>query len=264
MATRTCRPTRRTHPIDSTVFAGLRAQWDTMATSRRFRSQLQEWSTRHPVLEVFADGEDLMAVAPKDRDVLEALAAEAVDDEMAMTATLVALLPRLAHMVKKHTWTGLDIDDRCAAVMAIAHETVVKCRPGTASSWYDRRLWCNISKRYNRYVDDYLSHTDAIADHLGALATDTSLEFGYHDAGVAPALADHVDPVGTDFELAELCDWVATRARVDLDTARLIVLTRAGGVPVEDLVGSEGLSAQSLRRRRLRAEKRLATALAAA
>jgi hypothetical protein len=250
------------------VFEALNSQWEVVATSRSLRWQLRGWAARHPVLVDYFDGESLMsvlhdvsAVEELRRELLEAVAAEAVVSDLAMTVTLRALLPRLASLVNRSAGAGVDLDDRCAMVLLIAHETVVKCRPGTARSWYDRRLWCNISKRYYRWVT-----AEKNSIRIGSEVGWTSVEggdqgVGAQDPTVVSALTIKPEPMGEDLVLAELCDWVAEQARLDLSTARLVVLTRAGGVPVQDLVGATGASAQSIRRRRLRAEQLLAQAL---
>ena len=135
--------------------------------------------------------------------------------------------------------------------LTIAGETIASCIPGTASTPYDIRLWSNTRKRFWRHVNAHLRR----ARHLEL--TDPRL------------LVDQADPADAtagrcgDDDISELCEWVAERAALDLGTARLIVLTRVGGVAVEDLVDIEGWCAQTLWKRRKRAERRLEQALAA-
>ena len=257
--TRRSRHFNGTQAIDSPAFATMRSQWNELGASRLFRRHLADWATRHPVLD-YRDGHDLIDAALNSdeinrRSILEALATEAVDDDLAMTATLHALLPRLVFLVNRTNRTRLDLNDRCATVLEIASEMILTCRPGTATSWYDRRLWCNISKRFGRYINAQIAADDLTPFHF---------EDDSATKNVRDALIVEPDPMGTDMRLAELCDWVSERAAVDMDTARLVVLTRAGGVSVDDVLGSGSGSAHSLRQRRLRAEQRLANALTAA
>lgn len=253
----------------SALFAALNDQWAELATSRDLTAQLNGWATRHPVLVGFASGEQLMAVlhdvqADQElrRSLLEAVAAEADQYDLAMTTTLMALLPRLASLVNRTA--HIDLDDRCATVLAIAHDVVLRCRPGTARSWYERRLWCNISKRYYRWVRRQCPRADRDSELIEVLSiTGVEGDVDVYNPEVVDAMAVKPDPVGEQFQLAELCDWVAKRARVDLGTARLVVLSRAGGVPIEDLIDCDTTKLHSARRRRLRAERRLAEALSA-
>lgn len=250
----------------SALFAALNDQWAELATSRDLAAQLNGWATRHPVLGGIDNGHQLMTVLHDvhadqqlRRSLLEAVASDADRNDLGMTVTLMALLPRLASLVNRTA--HIDLDDRCATVLAIAHDVVLRCRPGTARSWYDRRLWCNISKRYYRWVRRQGPGAGAdlieIIPIAGADGTDL-----YHPE-VVDAMAVKPDSTGEEFQLAELCDWVAAKARVDLGTARLVVLSRAGGVPIEDLIDSDATKLHSARRRRLRAERRLAEALTA-
>jgi len=273
MATQTRRRFSGPQAIDSPVFAGLVAEWGSVAASRQFRTRLREWATAHPALD-YPEGTHLLDAALNGDDetrcaILEALAKLAPVDELAMRTAIQALLPRLVYLVNRTNRSPIDIDDRAATVMVIAHETLVGCQPGTAGTQYDLRIWSNIRKRFIRHLDAVDRSLDAESERFGLMAVSGGDQTDSHswtalDSAMQSALAHEPESISNAMELAELCDWVAARARIDLGTARLVVLTRAGGVPVEDLIGSEGASSQSIRRRRLRAEKRLATALAVA
>ena len=266
---RTPQPRPRRQTPESAVFATIRKQWDSTAGRHRTVTRIAEWAATQPVLAPYRDGRSLVKAAARDRTVLEAISSFASDDDLAMLATLSALLPRLAHLVD--IGEELELEEREATLVAIAHETILVCRPGDGStSWYDRRLWGNISKRYRRWVDRQRSPVDATAARLGVMsiveADNPGGVDGEHIEPIGRAMSIvGVDELGSDevTALAELCDWVAEQAAVDAVTARLIVLTRAGGVPIETLVDAGGAGAQTLRRRRLRAEQRLADRLGA-
>ena len=264
--------TRTTRP---TVFAALEGQWNELAASTQLRARIRTWAERSPALADYSDGHQLVEDASRDRELLEGVARLAAEDSVAMTATLVALLPRLVYLANiggnARSTTGetsLDYDDRCAMVVSIAHEVVLRCHPDDGStSWYDRRLWSNISKRYRRWVEQQRASLNAAAERLGEMSITGTAESISGEVGQRLAAAFTIEPDCFEHDeaaLAELCQWVADRASVDLGTARLIVMTRAGGVPIEALVEAEGASAPTIRQRRLRAEQRLATALAAA
>lgn len=57
--------------------------------------------------------------------------------------------------------------------------------------------------------------------------------------------------------LSELIEWVRAKGRLREVTARLVVLTRAGGVSVSEVAESRRVSPQTMRRQRLRAEQQL-------
>jgi hypothetical protein len=54
-----------------------------------------------------------------------------------------------------------------------------------------------------------------------------------------------------------LIEWVQRHGHVREDAARLVVLTRTGGVSVEELASVQNIDPQTLRQRRLRAERRV-------
>jgi hypothetical protein len=64
--------------------------------------------------------------------------------------------------------------------------------------------------------------------------------------------------------LEQLVEWVRERGRLREDAARLVVLTRAGGVTVHELAGARNVEPQTLRQQRLRAEQRLRRSLSLA
>ncbi len=260
MGTYTDAPRRGAHAIKTEVFRLLLADWDRQKETRLYRTRLRQWARSEPALDV-AHGEELIAATnfyakgneEQDRAcaVLEALARMSqTGDDLATLTILRALMARLTILADRYGRPDLDGGERAAMVLMIASETVATCVPGTATTPYDFRLWSNIRRRLGRHI---AAHSRRV-DHL-----DLTDPF---------SLADHPGTVGREFpvvddHIGELCEWVAERAELDLGTARLIVLTRVGGVAVEDLVDIEGWCAQTLWKRRKRAERRLAQALAA-
>jgi hypothetical protein len=78
--------------------------------------------------------------------------------------------------------------------------------------------------------------------------------------GLAGAAA--ADQPSAAEELLELLDWAVTGGHVSRRDACLIAQTRIADVPIGELGRREGLEAHSMRRRRQRAERRLAVAVA--
>ena len=62
----------------------------------------------------------------------------------------------------------------------------------------------------------------------------------------------------------QLVEWVRQRGRVREDAARLVVLTRTAGVSVDELAAAEEMDPQTLRQRRLCAERRVRQSLTVA
>jgi predicted RNA polymerase sigma factor len=71
---------------------------------------------------------------------------------------------------------------------------------------------------------------------------------------------DNNDTHGFD----HLVEWVQRHGRIREDAARLVVLTRTAGVSVEELASAQNVDPQTLRQRRLRAERRVRQNLALA
>ena len=261
MGTNTDARRRGARAITTDAFRLLLADWETQSTSRRYRRRLRQWARREPALAVDApqaliEATNFYAKGNHEQDracaVLEALARlSQAGDELATLTILRILVPRLTVLVDQYHRPDLDVDDRSAMALTIAGETVARCVPGTASTPYDFRLWSNIRKRFGRHVSAHCrrsSRLDLVEPTVLVDRADTARQ--------------HSDRV-VDDDIGELCGWVAERAALDLGTARLIVLTRVGGVAVEDLVDIEGWCAQTLWKRRKRAERRLETALSA-
>jgi predicted RNA polymerase sigma factor len=61
-----------------------------------------------------------------------------------------------------------------------------------------------------------------------------------------------------------LIEWVQRHGRIQEDAARLVVLTRTAGVSVQELASAEDVDPQTMRQRRLRAERRVRQNLALA
>jgi DNA-directed RNA polymerase specialized sigma24 family protein len=154
--------------------------------------------------------------------------------------------------------------------LTYAAEAIDRYVPGTAGTQYDFRLYCNIKSRLMRYLntqrrrDDHhhLSHEPVRLEDLAAPPAQTP------PAVLRPGPGTHsdhwqwsCDPIT---ELGQLCSWVADRADLDTSTARLIVLTRAGGVTVDEIAATEGRTVESVWKRRQRAERRVRASLTAA
>jgi hypothetical protein len=72
------------------------------------------------------------------------------------------------------------------------------------------------------------------------------------------------DELSEEQRLDQLITLVRQRGQLRADTARLVVMTRAGGFSIEDLATPGAVDPQTLRQQRLRAERRVRQGLSLA
>jgi DNA-directed RNA polymerase specialized sigma24 family protein len=230
----------------------LEQEWRTLAVSRRYRQRLRCWASDHEVLDA-PDGVALIKAVRwvAEAPALEALAELAVHDDLALRTAIQILLPRLAALAYRCSEQGEDGDEALAQLIELATYFIRTCAPGTAGTPYDFRLWSNIRRAFVRR-----------ARAARVAAADESLD-ALNEEDVDALLVDTTARVG-DLDLQGLAEWVADMANVSLDTATLIALTRAGGIVLQDIAEAEGVASDRLRQRRMRAERKLASALSLA
>ena len=201
----------------------LDAEWRVLAGSRLMRDRLQSWAVDNERL-AFDDGDQLVAAAQRrdaaswaDREkVLTALLDRATDDALARRVALQVVLPGVKSLI--NGVRGWDVEERAARVVATALDVISWCASEPAGTPPSFRIFTNTRRRVLRsavrarsepvvFVDDY-SHLEAGDDA--------------HDR---KAEAQQID---------ELVEWVRQRARVRDDAARLVVMTRAAGVSVDE------------------------------
>lgn len=239
-------PRPPTRAAETELIRRLDAEWRIIAQSRWLRDRLRTWATDDDRL-AFNDGDQLLAAAQRrdasswaERDqVLAALLDRAVDDALARRVALQVVLPGLKSLI--NGIRGWDAEERAARVVATALDIISWCATEPAGTSPSFRIYVNTRRRVLRsairarsepvvFVDEYL-HLD-----VGEEAIDSASE------------AQRVE---------QLVEWVQERGRVREDAARLVVMTRAAGVSVDELAAAEGVDPQTLRQRRLRAERRV-------
>ena len=229
----------------------LEAEWQALARSRWLRERLRSWAAEDPRL-AFADGVELVAAAQRrdvsswaERDqVLAALLERAPEDALAKRVALQVVLPGLKALIDRIR--GWDVEERAARVVAAAVEVLAWCASEPAGTPPSFRVYANTRRRVLRAAVRDRSEPVVFVDDLSEVGTD--------DPG----------PPGPDHQrLNELIEWIREQGHVREDAARLMVLTRAGVVTVDELAAAEGLHPQTLRQRRLRAERRVRQSLAA-
>jgi DNA-directed RNA polymerase specialized sigma24 family protein len=177
-----------------------------------------------------------------DRVLLLLLTRATAGEELAARTVLQALLPACKAMVGRHRFVG-DADELSAAVVAAMYERIrtypVARRPGKVAANIALDVRQRVFARHRRELD-----TTPYDD----------LDPGVSWDGPTAHAAD---------ELIELLDWAVATGHLDRDAAALIGRTRIGDVAVDELCIDTGDKAQSVRRRRQRAEACLRSAVLA-
>lgn len=228
----------------------LDTEWRVLAGSRLMRGRLRSWATADERL-VF-DNVDQLVVAAQRRDVaswadrdkvLAALLERATNDALARRVALQVVLPGVKSLI--NGIRGWDVEERAARVVATALDVISWCATEPAGTPPSFRIYANTRRRVLRaavrarsepvmFIDDY-SNFEASDD--------------------TPDRKTEVQ------QIDELVEWVRLRARVQDDAARLVVMTRVAGVPVDEVAVAQEVDPQTLRQHRLRTERRLRQSL---
>lgn len=228
----------------------LDAEWRVLARSRWLRERLQVWGAEDGRL-AFDDGEQLVAAAQSrvasswaERDrVLAALLERAETDAVARRVALQVVLPGVKSLIDGVR--GWDVEERAARVVATALDVLAWCAAEPARTPPSFRVYVNARRRVLRMaVRDRSEPVVLVGD------------YSHLDAG-----PDEPESGDESERVEELVEWVRRRARIREDAARLVVLTRAAGVSVEELAAADGVDPQTMRQRRLRAERRVRESL---
>jgi|GEM_PF-4339084 len=208
--------------------------------------------------------------AVADRLVAELVAAGRAGIEVAV----VVLAPRLRRAVGgKRAWTGEDIGE---LVIAACWE---RLREGHLPPYPTRSVVGYARKKVLRQLQRSWRQAEAtvplLADTMSLPATSSLLRCG---ASVGP-VTNLTDRPGRAFARAtatiaaapscvetevetrlageDLIRWVVAAAGSDDQTARIVVASRALGVPMEAVAAAEGLATGTAHKRRQRAEQRI-------
>lgn len=239
---------------DTEVIRRLETEWNAIADSWWLRRRLEAWAAEDPRLG-FVDGHTLVAAAQArdvsswaDRDrVLAALLDRFEDDPVARRVALQVVLPGVKSLIDG--LRGWDVEERAARVVATAVEVLAHCAAEPAGTRPSFRVFANTRRRTLRA---------AIRDRSEPLVLVNDFSQVEGNAGPEAPADDE------ERRLEQLVEWVRERGRLREDAARLVVLTRAGGVTVHELAGARNVQPQTLRQQRLRAEQRLRRSLSLA
>ena len=243
-------PRTPTRAADSELVRRLDAEWRVLAPSRLLRDRLHAWEAQDHRL-AFDDGDQLVAAAQRrdasswaDRDkVLTALLERASDDAVARRVALQVVLPGLKSLV--NGIRGWDVEERAARVVATALDVISWCATEPAGTPPSFRIYTNTRRRVLRSAVRARTEPVTFVDDYSGL-----------DAG-----ADTTEGTAEAQRFDQLVEWVQQRGDVREDAARLVVMTRAAGFSMDELAAAENINPQTLRRRRLRTERRVRQSL---
>lgn len=224
-----------------------------LAQSRRLEERLRTWASSDRRLD-FEDGHQLVTAAQRrdvaswgERDqVLGALLVRVPQEALAQRVALQVVLPGLKSLI--NGIRGWDVEERAARVVATALEVISWCASEPAGTPPSFRIYTNTRRRVLRAAIRDRSEPVLFVDDYSGLDE-------YDEVELLPS---------EDRRLDLLVAWVQERGRLLPDSARMVVLTRAGGFSIDELAAVESLDPQTLRQRRLRAERRVRQGLSLA
>lgn len=246
-------PTWTVHAADSQLIRRIDAEWRVLAQSRWLRERLRLWASSDSRLD-FADGEELVEAAQRrdmvawsERDqVLGALLERVPQEALAQRVALQVVLPGLKSLIGGIR--GWDVEERAAQVVATALDVISWCASKPAGTRPSFRIYTNTRRRVLRAAIRDRSEPVLFVDDYDGLDE-------YDEVELVPSEEQRLD---------RLVAWVEQRGQIPSHAARLVVLTRVGGFSVDELAAAESVDPQTLRQRRLRAERRVRQGLSLA
>ena len=231
---------------ETVLIRRLETEWRVLAPSRWLRDRLRAWSAEDDRL-AFDDGDQLVSAAQRrnaaswaERDqVLTALLERADEDPVARRVALQVVLPGVKSLIDGVR--GWDVEERAARVVATTVDVLAWCAAEPAGSPPGFRIYANTRRRVLRSAVRHRSEPVVFVDDCTNLEIRDDPPHGDNDA-------DAFD---------RLIEWVQRHGRIQEDAARLVVMTRTAGVSVEELASVQNIDPQTLRQRRLRAERRV-------
>ena len=159
---------------------------------------------------------------------------------------LQVVLPGLKSLI--NGIRGWDAEERAARVVATALDVISWCATEPAGTPPSFRIYVNTRRRVLRSAVRARSEPVVFVDDYRQIDADDEIS----------------DDPSDEQTVEQLVKWVQTRGRIREDAARLVVMTRTAGVSVDELAAAEDVDPQTLRQRRLRAERRVRESLSLA
>jgi DNA-directed RNA polymerase specialized sigma24 family protein len=228
------------------LFQQLDEEWARITRSPAAGERLAEWTESSPVLAGLGDLDAVVQHANRrgqahesDR-ILFALAQRAGADDLAARTLLQAVMPGMRWLARRyHHVASAAGEDPPSLVIALTYERIRTYPFGRRPSRIAANVLFDTRQRLQR----------GVGRPGPAIVALESLPF-------EPADVDE-----SSDESCELLDHAVAQRVIAADDAELIAMTRLGDLPVAELAADLGCPAQTLRRRRRRAEMRIAASL---
>ncbi len=231
----------------------LREEWAVISTGRWARARLRRWSEAEPVLaELGSLGEVVDAIAvpighPKEYSlaVTQALIRLAADDPLATRLLLQVMVPILAkecfRSLRILESQGVRVDDSELVTVVLGSATdAIASLAGSTTEWPLRILRRRTIIRIVRRRDHLVAHSRELA------------------AEQLPDVASPVAPSPPAVVLARTLRMAVGKGIVSADDAQLVWASTHRGETSLSLADGDEREAERLRRRRSRAQRRLA------
>jgi hypothetical protein len=232
--------------VTMTLFTKLDTEWRWLAACRRSTRELDAWRRTDSVLDPFTELDGLVRFTrspghPAESDaVLHCLARRTHHSSLAARTLLQAIVYGLVRIAADFK-NGADSDDEAASLVV--------------ATAYERIRTYPVARRPQHIAANVLLDTrQTVSRTLFRPRVEQILVGDLPITGTDAAERSAAD------ELLALVDIAMRSHVISADDARLIISTRVAGIPLNDIAAARGLHAQSLRRRRLRAEACLADA----
>ena len=234
----------------------LQDQWQRVADSEELFASVRRWTHHHPLLASRSPGEIIsLVVQPgwdRERKRDEALGCllQHSHEPLSQLMVIQSLLPQVTHLIDR-SWIS-DADEFAACIIAMIAEMI--------SSWQKQDIICVHWWLYRNIQTRVLQSKQMWR------------QFWQHETQMnetpmeerAKLIPEPAPEPGTSTSLPDLISLVMQQGDLDRLTAELVVLTRTGCLTVESMSRTTGLTPQTLRRKRLRAEERLRSRLSLA
>lgn len=171
---------------DTELMSRLEADWQALAASGRFRTQLRRWAMDDPRL-AFVTGEELVAAAQRrdmtdwhERDRPLAALLERFDyDPVARRVALQIVLPGLKHLIDGvRAW---DTEERASRVVTEAIEVLDRCARAEAGTAPNFRVFMNTRRRVIRAATKARSEPVSLSGDLAGFTNEPDPLVEPHD-----------------------------------------------------------------------------------
>ena len=242
------------------LLQALEHEWAVVVSSRWSRRQLHSWAGSDPTFVGYRSLDEVLSEIrhgdqDRSRELCWSLLARVDSDDLARRAVLQAMMPALTNELmrvllpaRNDPSTSFDPDDNeVEQILVTAASEAIMSHAGSASLW----PMSDLVRRTHRLVIRALKSERRWRDHNTVGASDDVDDSLPHPA--APA-----EPVMHPMvELINVVDAIREMNRITDGERDLIIATRCVGYGLGDLVDVLGASADTLKHRRARAEKKV-------